>query len=79
VLEARGKRYLMMNAPAAALPKLQRVIPSLKSPTVVPLAATGMVAVHSVVAEDVFWDVMERLKAAGASDIVVVPIETIVR
>lgn len=79
VLEARGKRYLMMNAPANALPKLQKVIPSLKSPTVVPLAATGMVAVHSVVAEDVFWDVMERLKAAGASDIVVVPIETIVR
>jgi ATP phosphoribosyltransferase len=79
VLEARGKRYLMMNAPADALPRLQKVIPSLKSPTVVPLAATGMVAVHSVVAEDVFWDVMERLKAAGASDIVVVPIETIVR
>lgn len=79
VLEARGKRYLMMNAPADALPKIQKVIPSLKSPTVVPLAATGMVAVHSVVAEDVFWDVMERLKAAGASDIVVVPIETIVR
>lgn len=79
VLEARGKRYLMMNAPADALPRLQKVIPSLKSPTVVPLAASGMVAVHSVVAEDVFWDVMERLKAAGASDIVVVPIETIVR
>ncbi len=79
VLEARGKRYLMMNAPARSLPKLQRVIPSLKSPTVVPLAATGMVAVHSVVAEDVFWDVMERLKAAGATDIVVVPIETIIR
>ncbi|MCU0453407.1 MAG: ATP phosphoribosyltransferase [Bacteroidetes bacterium] len=79
VLEARGKRYLMMNAPADALPKLQKVIPSLKSPTVVPLAVSGMVAVHSVVAEDVFWDVMERLKAAGATDIVVVPIETIVR
>lgn len=79
VLEARGKRYLMMNAPADSLPRLQKVIPSLKSPTIVPLAASGMVAVHSVVAEDVFWDVMERLKAAGASDIVVVPIETIVR
>ena len=69
----------MMNAPASSLPRLQRIIPSLRSPTVVPLAAAGMVAVHSVVAEDVFWDVMERLKAAGASDIVVVPIETIVR
>ncbi len=78
-LEATGKRYLMMNAPAKALPRLRRIIPSLKSPTVVPLADPGMVAVHSVVAEDVFWDVMERLKAAGASDIIVVPIETIVR
>ncbi|MBI5464344.1 MAG: ATP phosphoribosyltransferase [Ignavibacteriales bacterium] len=77
--EARGKRYLMMNAPAHALARLQRIIPSLKSPTIVPLAQTGMVAVHSVVAEDVFWDVMEKLKAAGASDIIVVPIETIIR
>src|SRR3989338_2899392 len=77
-LEAQGKRYLMMNAPADAIPQLQRIIPSLKSPTVVPLAERGMVAVHSVVAEDVFWDVMERLKQAGASDIIVVPIETII-
>ena len=77
--EASGKRYLMMNAPADSVAKLKRVIPSLKSPTVVPLAESGMVAIHSVVAEDVFWDVMEKLKKAGASDIIVVPIETIIR
>jgi ATP phosphoribosyltransferase len=77
--EARGKRYLMMNAPAKSVEKLKSVIPSLKSPTVMPLADTGMVAIHSVVAEDVFWDVMEKLKKAGASDIIVVPIETIIR
>jgi ATP phosphoribosyltransferase len=77
--EAHGKRYLMMNAPADSVQKLKRVIPSLKSPTVMPLADTGMVAIHSVVAEDVFWDVMEKLKQAGASDIIVVPIETIIR
>jgi ATP phosphoribosyltransferase len=77
--EARGKRYLMMNAPFDSVQRLKRVIPSLKSPTVVPLAETGMVAIHSVVAEDVFWDVMEKLKQAGASDIIVVPIETIIR
>jgi ATP phosphoribosyltransferase len=77
--EARGKRYLMMNAPFNSLQKLKHVIPSLKSPTVVPLAEKGMVAIHSVVAEDVFWDVMEKLKQAGASDIIVVPIETIIR
>jgi ATP phosphoribosyltransferase len=77
--EASGKRYLMMNAPADSVARLKRVIPSLKSPTVMPLAETGMVAIHSVVAEDVFWDVMEKLKKAGASDIIVVPIETIIR
>ena len=77
--EASGKRYLMMNAPADSVAKLKRVIPSLKSPTVVPLAEPGMVAIHSVVAEDIFWDVMEKLKKAGATDIIVVPIETIIR
>lgn len=78
-LQAHGKRYMMMNAPTSAVPRLKQIIPSLKSPTVVPLAEEGMVALHSVVPEDVFWDVMERLKKAGASDIIVVPIETIIR
>ncbi|HCA80740.1 MAG TPA: ATP phosphoribosyltransferase [Bacteroidetes bacterium] len=78
-LQARGKRYMMMNAPTSAIPRLKRIIPSLKSPTIVPLAEEGMVALHSVIAEDVFWDVMENLKKAGASDIVVVPIETIIK
>ena len=78
-LQAKGKRYMMMNAPSSAIPRIARIIPSLKSPTVVPLAEEGMVAVHSVIAEDVFWDVMEKLKEAGASDIIVIPIETIIR
>jgi ATP phosphoribosyltransferase len=78
-LQARGKRYMMMNAPVSAVPRLKRIIPSLKSPTIVPLAEEGMVALHSVVPEDVFWDVMEKLKKAGASDIIVVPIETIIK
>jgi len=78
-LQARGKRYMMMNAPVTAVPRLKRIIPSLKSPTIVPLAQEGMVALHSVIAEDVFWDVMEKLKKGGASDIVVVPIETIIK
>jgi ATP phosphoribosyltransferase len=78
-LEARGKRYLMMNAPSASVGRIREIIPSLKSPTIVPLADSDMVAVHSVVAEDTFWDVMEQLTEAGASDIVVVPIEAIIR
>lgn len=78
-LQARGKRYMMLNAPLSAVPQLKKIIPALKSPTIVPLAEQGMVALHSVIAEDVFWDVMERLKQAGASDIIVVPIETIIK
>jgi ATP phosphoribosyltransferase len=78
-LQARGKRYIMLNAPRSAVPRLKKIIPALKSPTIVPLAEEGMVALHSVIAEDVFWDVMEKLKKAGASDIIVVPIETIIK
>src|ERR1051326_590731 len=74
-LNARGKKYIMMNAPASAVREIRRLIPGMKSPTIVPLANPDMVAVHSVVGEEVFWDVMEKLKQAGATDIVVVPIE----
>jgi ATP phosphoribosyltransferase len=78
VLNARGKKYVMMNAPAAAVKKLKQLIPGMKSPTVVPLATPRMVAIHSVVEEEVFWDVIEKLKQAGATDIVVIPIEKII-
>ncbi len=78
-LEARGKRYLMLNAPIESLERIKTILPSLKSPTVVPLADPKHIAVHSVVPEDVFWDVMEKLKEAGATGIIVVPIETIIQ
>ncbi|MBC8145826.1 MAG: ATP phosphoribosyltransferase [bacterium] len=78
-LAARGKRYLMLNAPKSSVESLASIIPSMTSPTVVPLADSDMVAVHTVVAEEVFWEVMERLRDAGARDIVVTPIETIIR
>ncbi len=78
VLEARDKMYVMMNAPADAVEKIKSLVPGMKSPTVVPLANRNMVAVHSVVSENVIWDVMEKLKAAGASDIIVVPIVKII-
>ncbi|MBI4427599.1 MAG: ATP phosphoribosyltransferase [Ignavibacteriales bacterium] len=78
-LVARGKRYVMLNAPMKSLTKLKKIIPALKSPTIVPLAEEGMVAVHSVIGENQFWGVMEKLKKAGASDIIVVPIETIIK
>lgn len=76
--QAERSRYIMMNAPEDAVPAIREIIPSLKSPTVVPLADDGMVAIHTVVPYDTFWDVMERLKAAGASGIVMLPIESMI-
>jgi ATP phosphoribosyltransferase len=78
VIAARGRKYLMMNAPAATLPELERLLPALESPTVIPLAHEGMIAIHSVVGADEVWGLLPRLKAAGASGILVLPIEKIV-
>jgi len=78
VLQARDKMYVMMNAPVDAVEKIKSLVPGMKSPTVVPLANRNLVAVHSVVAESVIWEVIEKLKSAGASDIIVVPIVKII-
>ncbi len=78
VLNARGKKYVMMNAPATAVERIKKLVPGMNSPTVVPLAQPNMVAIHSVVAENIFWEVMEKLKEAGASDIITVSIEKII-
>ena len=78
VIAARGRKYLMMNAPAPRLPELERLLPALESPTVIPLAHAGMIAIHSVVGADEVWSLLPRLKAAGASGILVLPIEKIV-
>jgi ATP phosphoribosyltransferase len=78
VIAARGRKYLMMNAPAARLTDLERLLPGLESPSVIPLAHEGMIAIHSVVGSDDVWGLLPRLKAAGASGILVLPIEKIV-
>jgi len=78
VIAARGRKYLMMNAPATRLDELQGLLPALESPTVIPLAHAGMIAIHSVVGADDVWGLLPRLKAAGASGILVLPIEKIV-
>lgn len=78
VIAARGRKYLMMNAPAARLGDIETLLPALESPTVIPLAHTGMIAIHSVVGADDVWALLPRLKAAGASGILVLPIEKIV-
>jgi ATP phosphoribosyltransferase len=78
VIAARGRKYLMMNAPATRLPELERLLPGLESPSVIPLAHEGMIAIHSVVGSDDVWALLPRLKSAGASGILVLPIEKIV-
>jgi ATP phosphoribosyltransferase len=78
VIAARGRKYLMMNAPGTHLAQLEALLPGLESPSVIPLAHEGMIAIHSVVGADEVWGLLPRLKAAGASGILVLPIEKIV-
>ena len=65
----------MMNAPIGQLPAIRAIVPGLKSPTVVPLADEGWVAVHTAIEEDVFWEKIEQLRAAGAREILVSSLE----
>ena len=78
VIAARDRKYVMMNAPATHLQELEALLPGLESPSVIPLAHEGMIAIHSVVGSDDVWRLLPRLKAAGASGILVLPIEKIV-
>jgi ATP phosphoribosyltransferase len=78
VIAARGQKYLMMNAPSTKLADLTSILPGLGSPSVIPLAHEGMIAIHAVVEADAVWALLPRLKAAGASGILVLPIEKIV-
>ncbi len=77
VIAARGRKYLMMNAPATRLLELEDLLPGLESPSVIPLAHAGMIAIHAVVGADEVWGLLPRLKGAGASGILVLPIEKI--
>ena len=79
VLDARGREYMMMNAPTEALERIRALIPGLSGPTVMPLADPAFIAVHSVVERSQLWRIVPALKAAGARDILVVPIEKVVR
>lgn len=77
-LKAKKSKYIMMNVPKDSLEQIIKIIPSLESPTVLPLSNKGLVAVHAVINEDKFWEINEDLKAAGASGILSMPIENII-
>jgi ATP phosphoribosyltransferase len=77
-LAARECKYLMMNAPIEKAAELEDLLPGLESPSVIPLVHAGMIAIHSVVNADAVWALLPKLKAAGASGILILPIEKLV-
>jgi ATP phosphoribosyltransferase len=78
VVAARRRRYVMLNASEADLPAIRDLLPGMGAPSVLPLAEPGQIAVHAAVEADDIWDLLPPLKAAGASSILVVPIERLV-
>ena len=75
VVQARGTRYLMLNAPKESLDDICALVPGSRAPSILPLAEEGMVAVHSVVPAADVWRLLPELEAAGATSILLVPIE----
>jgi ATP phosphoribosyltransferase len=78
VLKAKETKYVVLNVAKTNLEKVVNLLPGVKSPTIVPLFEEGWVALHSVIAEQDFWEKINALKAAGAEGIVVMPIEKII-
>lgn len=78
VLRAKETKYVVLNVEKQNLPAVIALLPGVKSPSVVPLAEEGWVAVHTVIPERDFWDRISQLKQAGAQGIVVMPIEKII-
>lgn len=78
VQKSRNNKYVLLNAPNDKLKEIISILPGMKSPTVLPLAEPGWSSVHSVIAEDQFWEIIDRLKSSGAEGILIVPIEKMV-
>jgi len=76
VLQVRESKYIMLHAPRSALAEIRELLPGSEAPTVIPLEGTpDKVAIHAVCRENVFWETLENLKAAGASSLLVLPVE----
>jgi ATP phosphoribosyltransferase len=78
VINAKENKYILLNAPDAAVEKICSILPGMKSPSILPLVDKGWVSIHSVVKEDQFWERIDQLKAAGAEGILVIPIEKMI-
>ncbi|MEM6720986.1 MAG: ATP phosphoribosyltransferase [Bacteroidota bacterium] len=78
VLTARTSKYILLNAPNDKIDAISKILPVLKSPTILPLAQEGWSSLHSVIKKEDFWEVIDELKANGAEGILVCPIEKMV-
>jgi ATP phosphoribosyltransferase len=78
VLKAKESKYILLNAPNDKIKAISEILPVLKSPTVLPLNKEGWSSLHSVINENTFWEVIDKIKDAGAEDILVCPIEKMV-
>lgn len=79
IIESRGMKYVLMNLPKVSLDEAIKVLPGMKSPTILPLADSDWVSVHAVIPESQLWERIEKLKAIGAEDILVLVLENIVK
>lgn len=78
VLTAANNKYLLMNVPNDKVQEVIQLLPGMKSPTVMPLADQNWSSVHTVIGEDQFWDIIDKLKEAGAQGILVIPIQKMI-
>lgn len=78
VKKAKNNKYVLLNAPNNKIKEITKYLPGLNSPTIVPLAKEGWSSVHSVISETDFWNVIEKLKKAGAEGILIIPIEKMI-
>ncbi len=78
VQKAKSNKYILLNAPNEKLKEIIEIIPGMKSPTIMPLVNDNWCSLHSVVNEEKFWEVIDRLKSAGAQGILVIPIEKMI-
>ncbi len=74
----QGKKYVLLNAPNEVIPDIVRLLPGMRSPSILPLADEGWSSVHSVISDDDFWEIIDELKRHGAEGILVVPIEKMI-
>ena len=78
VQAAASNKYILLNAPCSAIDAIAAILPGMKSPTILPLALDGWCSLHAVVPEDRFWEIIDKLRAAGAEGILVIPIEKMI-